>query len=216
MQDFVDDLNQNADKLVVVKHLCDQFDEFVEHGKANVANFVQSVRNEACLARLIHWDLVSNNEVNEQLAELAEAAKQADFSFRSVLQPQTNQDIHLAVTSEDLETLRPETSLSSGIVQAALHMADKPANVRIGSTIYMDNAQPFAQAQEEISPARVEPNENAGLVYFFPINHGKQSFSLLEIDNQKRHIKHFVANQDNGRISRQLGVCVLKPPRFKY
>lgn len=128
------------------------------------------------------------------MAELAEAAKQEDFSFRSVLQPRMNHGIHLAVTSEDLKTLRPETSLSSGIVQAALHMADKPKNVRIGSTICIGNSQPFAQAQEELSPAQLEPNESTKLVYLFPVDHGKQGFSLLEINNRKRHIQHFVAN----------------------
>ncbi|KAF4417872.1 hypothetical protein CFRS1_v015092 [Colletotrichum fructicola] len=60
VQAFADDLAQNTNKLIVLRHLGDQFDEFVNHGRANVASFVENIRTEAHLARLIHWDTVTD------------------------------------------------------------------------------------------------------------------------------------------------------------
>lgn len=171
---------------------------------------MENIRNEAHLARLIHWDTVTDSEVNTQLAELGAVATQAGFSFRSGFQSRTNHEIFISVTSDNLETLRPKIPLSSNIVQAALHLANKLKNVRIGSSICMGDSQPFAQAQKELSFPRVEPNECTGTVYLFQIDHGKHGFSLLEIDNRERHIQLFVTQQDNRRIVRQLRVRVFK------
>lgn len=103
------------------------------------------------------------------------------------------------------DRLRPRRWLDSWTINALMQLSDKPAYVRHGLSVPLDenrgdnNFQPIKQPLRrwaiEMAKFRKEakkPSRDAvPLVFFCPINHKGQHFSLLEINERKQVIRHY-------------------------
>ncbi|PTB34926.1 hypothetical protein M441DRAFT_32383 [Trichoderma asperellum CBS 433.97] len=120
-----------------------------------------------------------------------------------------------------LETLAPNECLSIDIVIACLHLCTKLPGVRAGSLIALYHKgsnslrshRPLEKAAKQIA-AWDEAEKCPRKVYFFPLLHYNNSFSLLEVDIKERYIHHY--DPIWTARSRMDDACMEQFPTFKY
>lgn len=118
------------------------------------------------------------------------------------------------ISGDIFQLLRPNTWLNSWTIYAAMSISDRPWYVRYGLSIplYEDKSgkkkkaeDPLAGWAKEIEEDRRKngnaPNFSPSLVYYRPINHGNH-FSLLEVNERKRIIRHYDSNASEEIINR--------------
>jgi hypothetical protein len=93
---------------------------------------------------------------------------------------------------DSLETLSPNKSLSIDIITACLHLFAKLPGVRVGSPISFYHAlrRPLEKAAKQMAildGAETCPRQ----VYFFPLRHCNNGYSLLEVNIKDRCIYHY-------------------------
>jgi hypothetical protein len=106
------------------------------------------------------------------------------------------------------EQLRPGRWMSDEIIMAVMQIVDKPAFVRHGLSIPLDEIvhgqlraikRPFANCARQMANYRRGIKEAGSLVYFWPVNHQNNHYSLLEINEPERKIRHFDSLAERAR-----------------
>lgn len=106
------------------------------------------------------------------------------------------------------QQLRPSKWLDSWTIAAAMHLSDKPAYVKHGLSVLLDEEGPNSQMQAKQRPLaglaktifafheqiKASDGTVTPLMYYCPINHKNTHFSLLEIDVKQRTIRHYDSN----------------------
>lgn len=117
-----------------------------------------------------------------------------------------------------LEHLRRGERLDAWTILAAMQVSDRPAFVRHDKSIPLDEIieiapvkrtrpfrRPLAEWAKKISKYRQQAKETFGnpvlLVYFCPINHTDSHYTLLEINEQERAIRHYDSLADRNGVS---------------
>jgi hypothetical protein len=111
----------------------------------------------------------------------------------------------LELPCEIFERLRPGKWLDSWTIMALMQLPDKPAFVKHDLSIPLDEIRsnkktrpierPLRGWAKKIAKYRREAKDTFGdavpLVYFCPINHRNKHFTLLEINERERVIRHY-------------------------
>jgi hypothetical protein len=117
-----------------------------------------------------------------------------------------------------LQHLRPGVRLDAWTILAAMQISDRPAFVRHDKSIPLDEIiaiepvkrirpfkRPLAAWAKKISKYRRQAKETFGdvipLVFFCPINHTDSHYTLLEINEQERVIRHYDSLADRGAVN---------------
>ena len=113
------------------------------------------------------------------------------------------------------QRLRGETWLDNWLITAAMDISDKPFFVRHGMSIPLDNVgrtrkitpfeRPLAAWGRKITEfrerARNEFGDSIQLVYFCPLNHRNNHFTLLEINEREEVIRHYNSMAEQSTIN---------------
>ncbi|CEL01164.1 hypothetical protein ASPCAL00753 [Aspergillus calidoustus] len=116
-----------------------------------------------------------------------------------------------------LQHLRPGVRLDAWTILAAMQISDRPAFVRHDKSIPLDEIiaiqpvkrirpfkRPLASWAKKISKYRRQAKETFGevipLVFFCPINHTDSHYTLLEINERERVIRHYDSLADRGAV----------------
>ncbi|KAL4887994.1 hypothetical protein BDV59DRAFT_196843 [Aspergillus ambiguus] len=115
-------------------------------------------------------------------------------------------------------------------ILAAMDLSDKPAYIRYGFSIPLDEVGPDLQSKPKQRPlagwakkietfrqqARESTGNAASLVYFCPINHENTHFTLLEINDRERTIRHYDSKINQSRESRVFDLVRAEFGELKY
>ncbi|KUL81575.1 hypothetical protein ZTR_09850 [Talaromyces verruculosus] len=104
--------------------------------------------------------------------------------------------------SIDLFTrLREGEWLDSWALMAAMHISDRPDYVRFGESIPLDSIgrhgqmrpikRPFQAWVKKITTFRREAQDTTPLIFYCPINHNNSHFTLLEVNDSEKAIRHY-------------------------
>jgi hypothetical protein len=116
-----------------------------------------------------------------------------------------------------LQHLRPGVQLDAWTILAAMQISDRPAFVRHDKSIPLDEIiaiepvkrirpfkRPLAAWAKKISKYRRQAKETFGevipLVFFCPINHTDSHYTILEINERERVIRHYDSLADRGAV----------------
>jgi hypothetical protein len=114
-------------------------------------------------------------------------------------------DHSLKLPADIFHALRPGQWLDAWVIRVAMHIADRPAFVHFRESIPVNNIRrhgqirsiqkPFEAWVEEIaelrSKAEVGPEGHPPLTFYSPIHHSNSHFTLLEIDDGEKVIRHY-------------------------
>jgi hypothetical protein len=114
-------------------------------------------------------------------------------------------DQSLKLPADIFYSLRPGQWLDSWVIRVAMHIADRPASVHFRESIPVNDIRrhgrmrsikkPFKAWAEEITELRrkaeVGPEAHTPLLFYSPIHHTGSHFTLLEIDDDKKMIRHY-------------------------
>jgi hypothetical protein len=123
------------------------------------------------------------------------------------------------------EQLRPGRWMSDEIIMAVMQIVDKPAFVWHGLSIPLDEIvhgqlraikRPFANWARQMANYRRVTKETGILVYFCPINHQNNHYSLLEINEPERKIRHFDSLAERARQDRVSSLIKKEFAGLKY
>jgi hypothetical protein len=123
------------------------------------------------------------------------------------------------------EQLRPGRWMSDEIVVTAMQIVDKPAYVRHGLSSPLDEIvhgqlqaikRPFANCARQMANYRRGIKEAGSLVYFCPVNHQNNHYSLLEINEPERKIRHFDSLAEKARQDRMFSLIKKEFAGLKY
>jgi hypothetical protein len=112
------------------------------------------------------------------------------------------------------DKLRKGQRFDAWTIMAAMQISDKPSFVRYGYSVPLDEigknrrmraiAAPLAAWSRKVDDFRREagtrPEDATRLVYFCPLNHKNNHFTLLEINEQKEMIRHYDSRASPGII----------------
>jgi hypothetical protein len=97
--------------------------------------------------------------------------------------------------------LRAGEWLDSWALMAAMHISDRPDFVRFGESIPLDSIgrhgqmrsikQPFQAWAKKITSFRREAEGGMPLTFYCPVNHNNTHFTLLEINDSEKAIRHY-------------------------
>jgi hypothetical protein len=84
---------------------------------------------------------------------------------------------------------------------AAMHISDRPDFVRFGESIPLDSIRrhgemrsinrPFQAWAGKIAMFRREAENSTPLIFYCPVNHNNSHFTLLEINDSEKVIRHY-------------------------
>jgi hypothetical protein len=124
------------------------------------------------------------------------------------------------------EQLRPGRWMSDEIIMAVMQIVDKPAFVRHGLSIPLDEIagdgqlravkRPLANWARQMANYRRGTKEAGSLVYFCPVNHENNHYSLLEINEPERKIRHFDSLVERARQDRVSSLIKKEFAGLKY
>ncbi|KIW79860.1 hypothetical protein Z517_06475 [Fonsecaea pedrosoi CBS 271.37] len=122
---------------------------------------------------------------------------------------------NISVTCDTFDRLRYGEWLNDDMINLAMNISDKPDFVKHGYSVPLDKVgktrtvvpiiRPLAAWARRINRLREgERNRFQGttpLVYFCPLNHCGAHFTLLEINDQERVIRHYDSRADQATIN---------------
>ncbi|KAG7040680.1 Ubiquitin-like-specific protease 1, partial [Colletotrichum scovillei] len=207
LEHSIEVIKRDADKRTILEHLDRQFELLLQNGVTDLAEFIDGLQTEQVeLTQKIHWQHVDPDELNDEVNCLIDITKGDGTSQFLVLSTSSQNNVNDSLLSAtDFEKLRPEETLTHAMISTALHMADKASCVRIGEIINAQDPASLskAKAQTEAWHDQLDPYQNQELLCFFPLQHSQDHFSLLEIDERGKRIRHYNPNQDKV-LSRKL------------
>ncbi|OKL55222.1 hypothetical protein UA08_09507 [Talaromyces atroroseus] len=91
--------------------------------------------------------------------------------------------------------------LDSWALMAAMHISDRPDFVRYGESVPLDTIgrhgqprsikQPFQAWVKQIAVFRKEAEGSTPLIFYCPVNHNNSHFTLLEVNDSEKVIRHY-------------------------
>ncbi|CRG92861.1 hypothetical protein PISL3812_09934 [Talaromyces islandicus] len=198
-------------KMNLYKVLSPQVEQLVHQGLPDLHAFYNDLESE----KLIPASQVNQLRMEYVLDSDALPDAQLDAAVDQLIQligskvlnnlPDKNSSVSVNGSAEIsctiFEQLRPGTWMSDEIIMAAMETIDKPAFVRHGLSIPLDKIdrhgqmwaieRPFTGWAKKMASYRRDTEEAGSLVYFCPINHQNNHYSLLEINERERKIRHF-------------------------
>lgn len=97
--------------------------------------------------------------------------------------------------------LRAGEWLDSWALMAAMSISDRPDFVRFGESVPLDSIgrhgqmrsikRPFQAWVNQITMFRREAKANRPLIFYCPVNHDNSHFTLLEVNDSEKVIRHF-------------------------
>lgn len=111
----------------------------------------------------------------------------------------------MPVSCDIFDRLRQGQWLNDDIINLAMNISDRPDFVRHGYSVPLDHVgktrttrpilRPFAAWGRRINRLREKARTRSGdmipLVYYCPLNHRDDHFTLLEINDQEKAIRHY-------------------------
>lgn len=151
-------------------------------------------------------DPLPNEALNNAYNQLVNQISAQVFNKRSLSDHDTFIIDHsLKLPADIFYSLRPGQWLDSWVIRVAMHIADRPASVHFRESIPVNDIgrhgrmrsikKPFKAWVEEITELRrkaeVGPEGHNPLIFYSPIHHTNSHFTLLEIDDDKKMIRHY-------------------------
>ncbi len=109
-------------------------------------------------------------------------------------------DKQFEVDFNSLNRLYPDQCLDRWIIEAAFELMDKPSCIRWGVAVQFHDtfrgelvqvAKPFDLWKKKIDSCQREAGNHANLIYFCPLYLKLNHWTLLEIDEQQKKIRHY-------------------------
>jgi len=118
------------------------------------------------------------------------------------------------ISCDTFHRLRHGEWLNDDTIMAAMDISDKPVFVRHGYSVPLDEVgktrttkpvdRPLAAWDRRITRLREQARDKFGdtmrLVYFCPLNHNSNHFTLLEVNDQEKVIRHYDSMADQATI----------------
>jgi hypothetical protein len=162
-------------------------------------------------SRLLHaadnrQNPLPNGALNTAYDQLISRISTQVFNKRSLSDHDTFIINHsLKLPADIFHSLRPGQWLDSWVIRVAMHIADRPASVHFRDSIPVNDIgrrgrmrsikRPFEAWVKEIAGLRTkagdEPEGYTPLVFYSPIHHTDSHFTLLEIDDGEKVIRHY-------------------------
>ncbi|KAL2844845.1 hypothetical protein BJX68DRAFT_269381 [Aspergillus pseudodeflectus] len=158
-------------------------------------------------------------KLDTAIDQLVEGAK-ARVLCQTILSPNDTLAVNGSMELECiiLQHLHPGVRLDAWTILAAMQISDRPAFVRHDKSIPLDEIiaiepvkrirpfkRPLAAWAKKISKYRRQAKETFGdvipLVFFYPINHTDSHYTLLEINERERVIRHYDSLADQGAVN---------------
>ncbi|KAJ5239558.1 hypothetical protein N7468_004177 [Penicillium chermesinum] len=207
LDQLIHDFRNNYQFMILFEALSKQLYIFVEQGCPDLRQFFLDLKSSGALdvADLVSMERMEteyadlpaqknywNDKLERALADLecyikvSILAKPKGASFE---QDDAIYILNNEISCEDLQRLNGKW-LTSLLIFAIMGVTDRPGWVSFGYSIQIDQTDnPFKRCAEDISSRRERGQEP--LVYFRPLNHQNSHFTLLEINEKDRMVRHY-------------------------
>ncbi|KAE8399780.1 hypothetical protein BDV37DRAFT_259679, partial [Aspergillus pseudonomiae] len=213
---LVKDIEADTRYMKLLQILSPQVEQLVKNGSPNLHIFYEDLKKaellsenelrelEECFA--LEGDPLPHGQLESKIDRLIK-----DVNIKVLDQTRFGRDDTIAINDgieipcDIFDRLRPGKWLNSWTINALMQISDKPAFVRHSLSIPLDEEsgngnfrpikRPLGAWAKKMAGFREKARDPSGvlapLVFFCPINHGGRHFSLLEINDREKVIRHY-------------------------
>ncbi|KAL4933516.1 uncharacterized protein BDV17DRAFT_111257 [Aspergillus undulatus] len=219
LDNLVESVQADPHHTKLLQTLGPQLERLVNNGSPDFRVFLTSLREEGLIREDVSRELQATFPLEDEALPPGKLDAAVDYLIagvktkvldQTILHPSDNLAVNgsMELESTILEHLRQGQRLDAWTILAAMQISDRPAFVRHDKSIPLDEIieikpmkrtrpyrRPLAEWAKKISKYRRQAKDIFGdsvpLVFFCPINHADSHYTLLEINERERVIRHY-------------------------
>ncbi|RHZ45973.1 uncharacterized protein CDV56_104172 [Aspergillus thermomutatus] len=227
-------IKADSSLMKLLRVLSPQLELLVKQGSPDLRSFYEDLKREELVSDkelrelkipfALESDALPDSELDAAIDRLIERVSTKLFSKTMLGDDDTvtvNGSVELSC--DIFQRLRRDEWLDTWTIIAGMQISDKPAFIRHIESVPLDEMigrsgrpkqikQPLAGLAKKIEKYRSEAKEIFGtgtcLVYFCPINHRNNHFTLLEINEREKVIRHYDSMADPAVVKGDKGTRI--------
>ncbi|KAE8334482.1 hypothetical protein BDV24DRAFT_170146 [Aspergillus arachidicola] len=214
---LVKDIQTDTRHMKLLQILEPQLEQLVQNGLTDLHRFYndlnkaellpQDTLRELPMSFALDEDPLPEGQLNAAIEYLIHNIKTKVLHQETFINDAVTINNGSGISCDIFNQLRPGKWLNQWTIYALMQLCDKPVYVDYNLSIALDERtenqlQPIKQPLRKWANKIATLREKASLVFFCPINHQANHFSLLEVNDRERAIRHYDSLSNSKTIKR--------------